>query len=77
VGSVVGKKDYPNIVGNPNQESNYDAALFSFSVFLSSYFLYNSVGEIDDRAIQQLQFVLSFLFPSSTKLLIQIYIEFT
>jgi len=37
--------------GGIDENSNHDSRIFLFSLLLSSYFIYNSVGNIDERAL--------------------------
>ncbi len=37
--------------GGSDEEVNHDSKIFLFSMLLSSYFIYNSVGSIDENAI--------------------------
>lgn len=43
--------------GSTSIEGNkkHDAKIFSLALLISSLFIYNSVGAIDDRSIQELQ----------------------
>eukprot|EP01016_Furgasonia_blochmanni_P011120 TRINITY_DN14920_c0_g1_i1.p1 TRINITY_DN14920_c0_g1~~TRINITY_DN14920_c0_g1_i1.p1 ORF type:complete len:287 (-),score=54.74 TRINITY_DN14920_c0_g1_i1:58-861(-) len=43
--------------GSTEKDSNHDAKIFSMALLISSYFLYNSVGCIDENAINQLSLV--------------------
>eukprot|EP00026_Physarum_polycephalum_P007649 Phypoly_transcript_07714.p1 GENE.Phypoly_transcript_07714~~Phypoly_transcript_07714.p1 ORF type:complete len:453 (+),score=49.46 Phypoly_transcript_07714:233-1591(+) len=45
-------------LGN-RQDNSLDPALFALSVLLSSLFIYNTFGEVDERALMQLHFILS------------------
>ena len=40
-------------------DQNHDISIFSLAILLSSYFLYNSVGGIDESALQNLNFVIN------------------
>jgi hypothetical protein len=44
-----------------DEESNHDMKIFCLAVLLSSNFIYNSVGSIDENALQTLAFVLNLL----------------
>jgi len=46
-------------IGSTDEESNHDTKIFTLSILLSSYFLYNSVGSIDENAIQNLSFIVN------------------
>jgi len=43
--------------GATDQRDNYDTQVFMLSMLLSSYFIYNSVGAIDEKAIQNLSLI--------------------
>lgn len=42
-----------------DEDQNHDYKIFVLSVLLSSLFVYNSVGTIDEQAIQSLSFVVN------------------
>lgn len=42
-----------------NRNSDHDAKVFTLAVLISSYFIYNSVGAIDEMSINQLNLVTS------------------
>ena len=46
-------------LGALDRDSNYDSRIFSLSVLLASCFLYNSIGNIDEHAIESLSFVVN------------------
>ena len=46
-------------LGALDEDSNHDARIFSLALLLSSYFVYNSVGSIDESALQNLNLVVS------------------
>ena len=46
--------------GALDTDSNHDIRIFTLAILLSSYFLYNSVGGIDESALQNLNFVKHF-----------------
>jgi RNase P protein component len=46
-------------LGALDQDSDYDTRVFSLAVLISSSFLYNSVGTIDEDAIQKLSLVVN------------------
>ena len=46
-------------LGALDEDSNHDARVFSLALLLSSYFVYNSVGSIDETALQNLNLVVS------------------
>ena len=45
--------------GALDADSNHDIRIFTLAILLSSYFIYNSVGGIDESAIQNLNFVIN------------------
>ena len=44
--------------GALDADSNHDIRIFTLAILLSSYFIYNSVGGIDESALQNLNFVI-------------------
>lgn len=44
-------------IGGLDEDNNHDMRIFSLAMLLSSYFLYNSVGSIDENALQNLSLV--------------------
>lgn len=46
--------------GSTDQRENYDTQVFMLAMLLSSYFIYNSVGAIDEKAIQNLSLIVKF-----------------
>ena len=46
-------------LGALDEDSNHDVRIFSLAILLSSFFLYNSVGSIDENALQQLSLVIN------------------
>ena len=46
-------------IGSLEEDSNHDSRVFSLAVLLSSYFIYNSVGAIDENAIHNLSLVVN------------------
>lgn len=42
-----------------DEDQNHDIKIFTLAVLLSSYFIYNSMGSIDENAIQSLSFVIN------------------
>ena len=38
-------------MGSVNEDTNHDTWIFLLSLLLSSYFIYNSIGVIDENAI--------------------------
>ena len=45
--------------GALDEDSNHDIRIFTLSILLSSYFIYNSIGSIDENALQNLNFVIN------------------
>ena len=45
--------------GARDEDSNHDIRIFTLSILLSSYFVYNSLGSIDENALQNLNFVIN------------------
>jgi hypothetical protein len=46
-------------LGALDEDSNHDVRIFSLSILLSSFFLYNSVGSIDENALSSLSLVIN------------------
>ena len=46
-------------IGGLDEDNNHDMRIFSLAVLLSSYFIYNSMGSIDENALSSLSFVTS------------------
>ncbi len=46
-------------IGALDEDSSHDTKIFSLTVLLSSIFIYNSVGSIDENAIQNLSLVVN------------------
>lgn len=44
-------------IGGLDEDNNHDIRIFSLALILSSYFIYNSVGSIDENALQNLSLV--------------------
>ena len=42
-----------------DEDQNHDIKIFTLAILLSSYFIYNSMGSIDENAIQSLSFVIN------------------
>lgn len=42
-----------------DEDQNHDVRIFTLAILLSSYFVYNSLGSIDENAIQSLSFVIN------------------
>lgn len=45
--------------GNVGEEINHDTRIFLFSILLSSFFIYNSMGAIDENALQSLSLIIN------------------
>lgn len=46
-------------LGALDEDSNHDVRIFSLAILLSSYFIYNSMGSIDEHALQNLSLVIN------------------
>ena len=46
-------------LGALDEDSNHDVRIFSLAILLSSFFIYNSTGSIDENALQQLSLVIN------------------
>ena len=55
---LVGSVDSEGL-GALDEDSNHDVRIFSLAILMSSYFLYNSVGSIDENALQNLSLVIN------------------
>ena len=42
-----------------DEDQNHDVRIFTLAILLCSYFVYNSLGSIDENAIQSLSFVIN------------------
>jgi len=42
-----------------DEDTNHDIRIFTLAILLCSYFVYNSMGSIDENAIQSLSFVIN------------------
>lgn len=45
--------------GGMDENANHDSRIFLFSLLLSSYFIYNSVGSIDENALNTLNLIIN------------------
>jgi hypothetical protein len=45
--------------GGMDENANHDSRIFLFSLLLSSYFIYNSVGSIDENALTTLNLIIN------------------
>jgi hypothetical protein len=46
-------------IGALDEDSTHDSRVFALTVLLSSCFIYNSVGSIDEQAIQNLSLIVN------------------
>ena len=46
-------------IGSIQQDENYDSKIFSFAILLSSFFIYNSMSVLDERALESLSFIVN------------------
>ena len=46
-------------LGALDEDSNHDVRIFSLAILISSYFIYNSVGSIDENALSSLSLVIN------------------
>ena len=46
-------------LGALDEDSNHDVRIFSLAILLSSFFIYNSMGSIDENALSQLSLVIN------------------
>lgn len=53
--------------GGMDENANHDSRIFLFSLLLSSYFIYNSVGSIDENALNTLNLVINLAKDIQTK----------
>jgi len=42
-----------------DEDNNHDMRIFSLAMLISSYFVYNSMGQIDENAISNLSLVIN------------------
>ncbi len=47
-------------IGAFDEDENHDTKIFLMALLLSSYFIYNSMGTIDENAIQNLSLIVSY-----------------
>jgi hypothetical protein len=45
--------------GGMDESLNHDSRIFLFSLLLSSYFIYNSLGSIDEAALSNLGLIIN------------------
>lgn len=46
-------------IGAFNEDQNHDTRIFLLALLLSSYFIYNSMGTIDENALQNLSLIVN------------------
>ena len=46
-------------IGGLDEDNNHDMRIFSLALLLSSYFIYNSTGSIDENALNNLSLVVN------------------
>ena len=46
-------------IGAFDEDQNHDTKIFLFTLLLSSYFIFNSMGTIDENAIQNLSLIIN------------------
>lgn len=46
-------------IGSVEEDTNHDVKVFLLAMLMSSYFIYNSVGTIDDLALQNLGLIVN------------------
>ena len=46
-------------IGAFNEDKNHDTRIFLLALLLSSYFIYNSMGTIDETALQSLSLIVN------------------
>jgi hypothetical protein len=55
-------------LGGLDEDNDHDMRIFSLALLLSSYFVYNSMGSIDENALNSLSFVTNMSKYIKTKL---------
>lgn len=53
--------------GGMDENANHDSRIFLFSLLLSSFFIYNSVGSIDENALNTLNLIINLAKDIQTK----------
>ena len=53
--------------GGMDENANHDSRIFLFSLLLSSFFIYNSVGSIDENALNTLNLIVNLAKEVKTK----------
>jgi len=56
-------------LGGLDEDNNHDMRIFSLALLISSYFIYNSMGQIDEAAISSLSLVVNLTKHIQTKVL--------
>ena len=46
-------------IGAFNEDENHDSRIFMLALLLSSYFIYNSIGTIDENALNNLSLIVN------------------
>jgi len=46
-------------IGGLDEDNNHDMRIFSLALLISSYFIYNSMSQIDENALQNLSLVVN------------------
>lgn len=46
-------------IGALNEDANHDTRIFLLALLLSSYFIYNSMGTIDENALQNISLIVN------------------
>jgi hypothetical protein len=46
-------------IGAPDEDQTHDARVFTLAILASSCFIYNSVGSIDETAVQNLSLIVN------------------
>lgn len=44
-------------IGGLDEDANHDNRIFALALLLSSFFIYNSIGSIDENALSNLSFI--------------------
>jgi Guanylate-binding protein, N-terminal domain len=54
--------------GGMDENENHDTRIFLFAILLSSYFIYNSLGSIDENALNTLSLVINLVKDIKSKM---------
>ena len=46
-------------IGSMDEDENHDTKIFLLALLLSSFFIYNSIGTIDENALNNLQLIIN------------------